>query len=164
MSIISVVSIEWTQNLKDEIHGLGGSFVTADPPDNTSGRRPSWLRFRIAYLLILALMAVFAFKFGQQVWDNHQRDLALAAVNAQIADQNQSIASLTKQIHQLHTLPYIRHQAIEWGYVTPGERPVLVTRVNHAGGRHERRTHVATPPSVPVWRRWWNAFFGGSGG
>jgi type II secretory pathway component PulL len=131
-----------------------------NPPRQIS-TRPAWLRFRVGYVVILAVVVLFSVKFAQQTWHDDQKGRQLALAQAQYAAQLRETSRLGKQIVQYKTLAFVRQQARAWGYVKKGDQPVLIS-YQHPKTAHRRMTLTPKPARrQPVWRQWWQAFFGG---
>lgn len=120
-------------------------------------------RFRIrpAYVVLALLMALFAFTFirkTQEIQRLRAEESALLQQNQQTAQDN---THLKRSIRYYHTPQYIESQARGvLGYHMPGEHSILsqarvqpIPVVRAAPPR-------PLPPSDPVWKQWWHAFFG----
>lgn len=124
--------------------------------------RPRWLRFRVGYLAILAAVLIFTVKFTEQTWQDYQQGRNLAAVQAQLSDERRNNSLLAWQIREYRRLGFIYQEARSWGYVNPGDRPVIVS-YDYLRPSVPRTPRSDASPSMPNWQRWWGAFFGGSG-
>jgi hypothetical protein len=132
-----------------------------DPSVETPVSR-TWLRFRIGYILILGAALIFAVKFGQQAWQDHQLGQQLAAAQSQLSYQKRALNALAWQTKQDRTLAFVKQQARAWGYVQKGDRPVLIS-YRYQPVPHHAHVSKTVVRSQPTWQKWRNAFFGGSG-
>jgi len=118
------------------------------------------LRIRPAYVALAALMVLFAFVFirkTQEVRRQQAQEAALQQQNRQTAGDN---ARLQRSIHYYGTPSYIESEARGvLGYTRPGEVPI-VTRPTEQRVVVVRAAPAPPPPPSPVWKQWWNAFFG----
>ncbi len=124
--------------------------------------RPGWLRFRFAYLLILAAVGLFAFKFTTKAWEAHQLGLQVAAEQSQLREEALNNRHLAREIRHFRTLSFVYQQARNWGYVRPGDRPIIVS-VRYRSPPPRHIVHRSAAPPAPTWQQWWNAFFGSQG-
>lgn len=135
--------------------------LRADQPEAPSSSRRSWLRFRVGYVVILAVIVLFTVKFVQQTWHDHERSLQLAALQAQLAAQKRSAATLAVEIRHDRTRGFVSQQARSLGYVKPGDRSILISyRYRTPRPREVRHTVRHTKPEPP-YQQWWQAFAGG---
>lgn len=119
------------------------------------------LRIRPAYLFLVLLMGVFAFKFVQKT----QEIKSLTAQEITLRNQNAALetsrANVKKAISYYRSPQYVESSARSvLGYTKPGEtrvqvqiRPPVVERVRAA-------PVIAPPPAQPAWKQWWSTFFG----
>ncbi|HZT97805.1 MAG TPA: septum formation initiator family protein [Chloroflexota bacterium] len=120
---------------------------------------PRGLRFRFAYLVILAVAVLFAVSFGRKMWENRQLRGEVVAERAQTAAIVQSNQQLRREIRDDRSLAFVYQQARQWGYVKQGDRPVIISF--HYAQRRARP--ISTPvvrPHAASWLQWWEAFFG----
>ncbi len=119
------------------------------------------LRVRPAYLILAALMVLFAFKFLQRTQEIRHltaQESALQYQNAKTARENQSLRGAIKYYR---TPVYIESEARTLlGYAKPGD---VVIRVEPASKPRVAAPPTArlrlAPPPEPVWKQWWKAFF-----
>jgi len=118
-------------------------------------------RIRLPYILLLALMALFAYKFVEKTRDVQ----GLAAEANALRVENQQFQQQNTRIKQ--KLPYYQSNAyvIEaarglLGYALPGDTLVQTNPVQ----QRVIPVHRAAPPppstAKPIWQQWWDSFFG----
>lgn len=118
-------------------------------------------RVRPLSLLLLAVMALFGYKFLQKT----QEIKGLAAQEAALKVQNQNLAQQNAQIRQsqryYQTDQYVEDAARSTlGLIKPGETVIVAQPM-----RQRIETVRSAPPAPlvppdPAWKQWWNAFFG----
>jgi cell division protein FtsB len=119
------------------------------------------LRIRPAYLLLVLLMGLFAFKFVQKT----EQIRSLKAQEVALQHQNRVLEidrSTTKAAIRVYRSPgYVENTARSvLGYTKPGETSVLLAPTQVVV-EHVRPAPVAVPaPSQPPWKLWWSTFFG----
>jgi cell division protein FtsB len=123
-------------------------------------RRRSF-RIRPAYIVLILLMGLFAFKFvhiTQQIKSLTAQEVALREQNqaSEITRTNTKIA-----IRQYGSPKYVEDTARSvLGFTKPGETPVQVQPTRPAV-EHFRAAPVRTPPPPQAtWKQWWSTFFG----
>ena len=119
------------------------------------------LRIRPAYLLLVVLMGLFAFKFIQKT----EQIKSLNAQEVALQQQNRSLeverANTRAAIRGYRSPSYVENTARSiLGYAKPGETLVQLAPTQVVV-EHVRAAPVATPaPSQPTWKLWWRTFFG----
>jgi cell division protein FtsB len=121
--------------------------------------RSPW-RFRPAYLLLVAIMGLFAYAYLQKTQEISRLSVeqaALAARNHQLVLDNQRTS---RENRYYATKRYEVEAARSIGYSAPGETPVQIGTIKPPAVVSAPR-HVTVPAlSVkPVWQQWWDAFF-----
>jgi cell division protein FtsB len=134
--------------------------VTQPQKKQTPERRRSF-RIRPAYIVLVLLMGLFAFKFVQKT----QQIKTLTAQEVALRQQNQSLEnSRTAARHAIthyRSPQYVEETARSvLGYTKPGETPVQVQHTKPVV-EHVRAAPIhVPPPSQATWEQWWSAFFG----
>lgn len=120
------------------------------------------LKIRPAYLILLVLMALFAFKFiekTQEVRSLAAQEAALRGANSQTEQQN---AQLRRTIAYDHTTGFIENTARSvLGYAQPNEIPIMI-QPRHAvyvSGQASVNARRRAAPQ-PVWKQWIRVLFG----
>src|SRR5579859_3989950 len=117
---------------------------------------------RPQYLILLVLMALFAFKFvekTQEVRSLAVQEAALRATNDATAQQN---AQLRSAIAYDRTMSYVQNSArSEFGLALPNDIPVMVLSRHASYAQTPVRVPAFRPVSSgPAWKQWLHAFFG----
>ncbi len=128
------------------------------PAPTTQSRR--W-RVRPLSLLLLAAMALFGYKFLQKT----QEIKGLAAQEAALQAQNQSLAQQNARIRQAQryyqTDQYVENAARSTlGLIKPGETVIVAQPVRQRIETVRSAPPAPLAPPDPAWKQWWNAFFG----
>ena len=127
-------------------------------PAGETGR--ARFKIRIAYVVLALIMAFFAVKFvqkAQEVRSLARQDAALRQANAQTRQDN---AQLRRAIRYYRTPQYAENEArAVFGYTRPGDVAVQVTP-RHPQAVAVRAAPVHLQPPPPVWKQWWQVFFG----
>lgn len=123
--------------------------------------KPRRFRIRPAYVILVALLALFAFKFVEKTQEIRQlarQEAALRYQNRQTAQQN---AQLQRSIRYFHTSRFVEDEARRLlGYTKQGE-VVIESQATHQPAAYVRPAPTRpAPPSLPIWKQWWQAFFG----
>lgn len=133
--------------------------TTKQPQPQTTEPRKRF-RIRPAYVLLLALMALFAFKFIEKTGEVRRlaaEEAALQSSNNQAQQQN---TRLRQDITYYHTPQYIESEArAVFGYTKPGETSIMTRPVNPPVVSERRAPPPPSAPPRPPWQQWWNALF-----
>lgn len=138
---------------------MSGLKKASEEPKAPQRRR---LPVRPVYLLLVAVMALFTWRFvvkTQQIHTLAGQERALKWENQQTAQQN---AQLQRDIRYYRTPQYVEEQARAiFGDTLPGEilvqsQPTIVRPV--VSVRPAPPRPAAPPP--PTYQQWWSAFFG----
>lgn len=134
--------------------------VTQKQSKQAPERRRSF-RIRPAYVLLVLLMGLFAFKFVEKT----QQIKSLTAQEVALQQQNQSLENSRKNtqaaIRQYRSPQYVEETARSvLGFTKPGETLVQVQPTRPVV-EHFRAAPVRTPAPAPAtWKQWWSTFFG----
>lgn len=120
-------------------------------------------RFRIrpAYVVLILLMGLFAFKFVQKT------EQIKSLTSQEVALQHQNLAlerdrtNTQAAIRGYQSPAYVENIARSvLGYSKPGETLVQLAPT-HVAVEHFRPAPVTNPtPQPATWKQWWSAFFG----
>lgn len=120
-------------------------------------------RFRIrpAYLVLVLLMGLFAFKFVQKT----QQIKALTSQEVALQAQNRALETsrirAKQAIRQYRSQHYVENTARSvLGYVKPGETLVQVQTRKPPVERVRAAPLRLPPPPQSAWKQWWSSFFG----
>jgi cell division protein FtsB len=134
--------------------------VQSKKSDSNAGKR-RMLRFRWEYLLLIAFMGFFGYKFMEK----HREVQTLQQEAAAVRYQNQQVHAdnmkTRREIRYYRTKQYVEDTArSNLGYTLPGETTVIAApRHHHAPVVRAAPPRPAAPPK-PTWQQWWNSFFG----
>lgn len=118
-------------------------------------------KLRPAYLILLVLMGLFAYKFIQKT----EQIKTLRAQEIALQQQNRSLqkdrTDTQAAIRGYRSSAYVENMARSvLGLTKPGETLVQLAPT-HVAVEHFRPAPVATPaPAKATWQQWWSAFFG----
>lgn len=118
-------------------------------------------RIRPAYILLLVVMAFFAYKFLQKT----QEVRRLAQQEAGMRDQNNRLAArnarIRSQIQYYKTPQYVEDTARAiLGLTKPGETAIQLVPAHRSLARVGPAPARPALPPEPAWKQWWHAFFG----
>jgi cell division protein FtsB len=115
-------------------------------------------RIRPAYIVLLVLMGLFAFKFVEKTRELQQ--LTREANALRVANQ-QTLADsqrLRNAIAYYKTPPYVEDQARRiFGYKRPGDS-IIVSTPHYQKAAARPGPRITVPPQ-PTWKQWWSSFF-----
>ena len=126
-----------------------------------SPERRRRFRIRPAFLLLVVLMGLFAFKFVQKT----EQIKSLNAQEVALQQQNRALEidrSTTKAAIRGYRSPaYVETTARSvLGYTKPGETSVQLAPTQVVIEHVRPAPAPVPPPSQPTWKLWWNTFFG----
>jgi cell division protein FtsB len=134
------------------------------PRGKTTGRQ---LHLRIphvplhpGYVVLVLLLALFAFKFIQRTEEVRQLTRQEMALQLQNEKTRQENARLQRAIQEYRMPRYVEGEArAVLGYTMPGEVAIMTSHIRHSRPRPQVRVaHVIAAPE-PSWKQWWKAFF-----
>jgi cell division protein FtsB len=119
------------------------------------------IRVRPAYILLVLLMGLFAFKFVQKT----QQIRSLTAQEVALQQQNRALEKSranTKRAIAGYRFPgYVEQTARSvLGYTKPGETPVQVQHPRPVVEHFRPAPTPTAPAAEPTWKQWWGSFFG----
>jgi cell division protein FtsB len=130
--------------------------TTAEPEVKRRRLRP-----RLAYLLLLGVMGLFAFKFVEKTQEIKRltaQETALQMQNDKIWQDNQQ---QRRDIRYYQTLQFIEEDARSvLGYTKPGDTAVRLRPVQTHVVTERAAPIVPAAPPPPNWKQWWQVFFG----
>ena len=133
-----------------------------DEPGVGLARRPVGpppLPLRVIVGLAVPLLLYGLVATGQKALDNYRLNQEAEGLRAEIASLRSENIQLQQQIEQARTPNAIESIAREQlGLIKPGDHPLVL--VDSGAAAPPAPTPVATPPPRPVWRQWYEYFFG----
>jgi cell division protein FtsL len=125
---------------------------------------PPPLVLRLAAVLAVPLLLYALVATGQKALDNyalnHQADQLRADVSALRAENIQ----LQQQIESARSdIAIERIARQQLGLIKPGDKPVVLVDSDTPPAERPApapRRSDPTPPAQPIWRQWWDYFFG----
>ena len=118
------------------------------------------LRFRWAYIPLLAFMAFFTYAYLQKTQEIHR----LSVEQAALLTQNRATLLENGQLQQANRYRRTQQYEIETarsrlGWTAPGETSIQVQTVTPPVLSVRRVRSAVIVPPTPVWQQWWDAFF-----
>jgi cell division protein DivIC len=121
------------------------------------GPPPVALRFAAVLVVPFLLYALFA--TGQKALDNYRLNQQADALRAEIRDLRNENISLQQQILEARTDASIERIARQQlGLIKPGDNPLVLIPDDTSTG--QAQTAPKSDPPRPLWRQWWDYFFG----
>jgi cell division protein FtsB len=118
------------------------------------------VRFRIAYLVVLAVMGLFAYAFLQKTREIHTLSAEQAALVSQNQQIQQSNERMARQNRYYRTKQYeVQAARSIFGFDAPGETAIQVKPVRQPVVTVRRAPPRPLLPPRPVWQQWWDSFF-----
>ena len=134
----------------------------SDEPGVGLARRPVGpppLPFRLIVGLAVPLLLYGLVATGQKAADNYRLNQEAEALRAQIGSLRSENIQLQQQIEQARTDVAIETIAREQlGLIKPGDHPLVL--VSSGAAAAPAQTPAPAPPPRPVWRQWYDYFFG----
>ncbi len=123
---------------------------------------PPPLALRLAAVLAVPLLLYALVATGQKAAENYQLNQQAEALRVQIAGLRDQNVQLQQQIETARTDSAIEKIAREQlGLIKPGDHPlVLVAQNGSASSQAAAAQETPAPPPKPIWRQWWDYFFG----
>lgn len=120
---------------------------------------PPPLPFRVIVALAVPLLLYGLVATGQKALDNYRLNQEAEGLRAEIASLKSQNVQLQQDIEQARTDPAIETIAREQlGLIKPGDHPVVL--VGSGKATAPAPTPAPSPPPRPVWRQWYDYFFG----
>ena len=129
---------------------------------------PPPLALRLASVLAVPLLLYALVMTGQKAVENYQLNQQADALRAQIVDLRGQNVQLQQQIEDARTDTAIETIAREHlGLVKPGDHPLVLVSDGSAptasaaqSSGTSAQTAAPSPAPAPIWRQWFNYFFG----
>ena len=124
----------------------------------TTGPPP--LALRLAAVLVVPLLLYALVATGQKALENYRLNQEADALRNDVVALRSENVQLQKQIEDARTDAAIETIAREQlGLIKPGDHPLVL--VSQAAQPAAAPTPApAPPPPSPIWRQWWDYFFG----
>jgi cell division protein FtsL len=133
-----------------------------NPSEVVTRRRPVGpppLVLRLAAVLAVPVVLYALVATGQKALDNYRLNKDADALRAEVVALRDRNLELQQQIEAARTDAAIEKIAREQlGLVKPGDKPLVLTGDSPAVP--PVASPAAAPPARPVWRQWWDLFFG----
>jgi cell division protein FtsB len=121
---------------------------------------PPPMALRLAAVLAVPLVLYALVATGQKALDNYRLNQAAGGLRAEVVALRAENIELQKQIEQARTDGAIEAVAREQlGLIKPGDRP-LVLISDQPATPASPRSEPPAPRPPPIWRQWWDYFFG----
>ena len=121
---------------------------------------PPPLALRLAAVLVVPFLLYALFATGQKALDNYRLNQQADALRAEIRDLRNENIALQQQILQARTDASIEQIARQQlGLVKPGDNPLVLVAADPSSPTEAQASAPPAPPR-PVWRQWWDYFFG----
>lgn len=123
---------------------------------------PPPLALRMAAVLVVPLLLYALVATGQKALDNYRLNQEAAGLRTEVLQLRQQNIQLQQQIEQARTDSAIETIAREQlGLIKPGDHPLVFVSdaAQPAAAPASAAPEPAAPPT-PVWRQWWDYFFG----
>jgi cell division protein FtsL len=118
------------------------------------------MALRLAAVLVVPLLLYALVATGQKALDNYRLNREAEALRAEIVALRTENVQLQGRIEQARTDAAIETIAREQlGLIKPGDRPLVLVSDGPAPAALPREVAQSDPPP-PVWRQWWDYFFG----
>src|SRR5262245_22126069 len=120
---------------------------------------PPPLMLRLAAVLVVPLLLYALFATGQKALDNYRQNQEADALRGEIAALKNENLDLQRQIDAARSDTAIETIAREQlGLIKPGDHPLVV--ISQGPPPASAKVEQPPPPPKPVWRQWWEFFFG----
>jgi cell division protein FtsB len=123
---------------------------------------PPPLALRMAAVLVVPLLLYALVATGQKALDNYRLNQEAAGLRTEVLQLREQNIQLQGQIEQARTDAAIETIAREQlGLIKPGDHPlVFVSDAAQPAAAPAPASPTAASPPTPVWRQWWDYFFG----
>jgi cell division protein FtsL len=120
---------------------------------------PPPLALRLAAVLAVPLLLYALVATGQKAVENYRLNQQADALRGEIVALRDQNLQLQQDIEKARTDSAIETIAREQlGLIKPGDHPIVM--VSQATPTASPAESKPTPPPAPVWRQWWDYFFG----
>jgi cell division protein FtsB len=124
---------------------------------------PPPIALRVAAVLSVPLLLYVLVATGQKAVENYRLNQEADALRVEIITLRSHNIQLQQDIERARTDTAIETIAREQlGLIKPGDHPMVVTSATGTASATSSET-AAAPPTVearPIWRQWWDYFFG----
>ena len=126
----------------------------------------STLGVRLGAVLVVPLLVYAAYATANKALDNHRLNEQAEALRLEIRALRQENLQLQEELELARTDAAVEAIARrELGLVKPGDQAVaLIAPPGRSPGAPAPGVPPAPPPTTPIWRQWWDVFFGPAGG
>ena len=123
---------------------------------------PPPLALRLAAVLVVPLLLYALVATGQKALDNYRLNQEAAGLRTEVLQLREQNIQLQQQIEQARTDTAIETIAREQlGLIRPGDHPlVFVSDSTQPAPAPAPAPAAPAGPPAPVWRQWWDYFFG----
>jgi cell division protein FtsL len=123
---------------------------------------PPPLALRMAAVLVVPLLLYALVATGQKALENYRLNQEAAGLRAEVIQLREQNIQLQQQIEQARTDAAIETIAREQlGLIKPGDHPlVFVGDSTQPAATPPPPAPAPSVPPEPVWRQWWDYFFG----
>jgi len=123
---------------------------------------PPPLALRLAAVLVVPLLLYALVATGQKALDNYRLNQEAAGLRAEVLQLREQNIQLQQQIEAARTDAAIETIAREQlGLIKPGDHPLVLVAGSSQPAATPAQPAAAPPaPPEPVWRQWWDYFFG----
>lgn len=122
---------------------------------------PPPLALRLAAVLVVPLLLYALYATGQKALENYQLNQQAEGLRGQIAQLRAQNVQLQQQIEQARTDTAIETIAREQlGLIKPGDHPLVMVAQDSGTAAQPAPATRPAPPPKPIWRQWWEYFFG----
>jgi cell division protein FtsL len=121
---------------------------------------PPPVALRLAAVLVIPIVLYVLGATGQKALDNYRLNQEAEALRAEVLALRNENIDLQQQILDARTDASIEAIARqELGLVRPGDNAVILVS-SPAAPTGSATPPAPAPPVMPVWRQWWDYFFG----
>jgi cell division protein FtsB len=122
---------------------------------------PPPFALRLAAVLAVPLLLYALVATGQKALDNYRLNQDAAALRVELVNLRTENLRLQKDIEDARTDAAIEKIAREQlGLIRPGDHPLVLVSQGSDSAPPPPQQPAAPSPPAPVWRQWWDYFFG----
>jgi cell division protein FtsL len=122
---------------------------------------PPPIALRLAAVLAVPLLLYALVATGQKALDNYRLNQDADALRSEIVQLRQENIDLQRKIEVARTDSAIESIARQQlGLIKPGDKPLVIAGSTASAPASPQPAAQPQPPEVPIWRQWWNYFFG----